>query len=151
MGTRIQIKIEGEKKVLRSLSRADDSIKNWRKEMKELGGFLLEVYSEDVFESEGQVIGEKWRNLNTPYKDFKRIKYPGRGTLEASGEMRNAFRADSGRTFALLTNPTEYLGFHQRGTRKMPKRIIFKLASRQVREITRLFAVGLKKKMRAAF
>lgn len=151
MGTRITIKIEGEKKVIRALRRAGDALENWRKEMNDVSDLLLEVYAEDVFESEGQIIGEAWEKLNQPYKDTKRIRFPGRGTLEASGAMRGAFRAKSGRTFAMLDNPTEYLGFHQRGTSKMPRRVIFKLAARQKREITNILEDGLKKKMRIAF
>lgn len=153
MGVGFRVRVTGDKETIRRLRRAGVDLKDLSAEMDETGGYLKREYGGPLFETAGQTIGERWRELSEPYKLYKRRRWPGAGILQASGRMQGAFRVQSGRDFVFLDNPTKYLVYHDSPAprRKLPRRVIYKLADAQKRVIVDTFERGVQKKMRRAF
>lgn len=77
------------------------------------------------FESEGAFGGEKWAALSPMYEQRKRMLYPGRKILEATGALRRAASSPSRSvtpTTLTLTIDDPKAEFHQQGTSRMPAR-----------------------------
>lgn len=77
------------------------------------------------FETEGAFGGGRWAPLSPAYAVRKRLAYPGRKILEATGEMRRA--ASSPRrsvtpTSLTLTIDDPKLEYHQEGAGNLPRR-----------------------------
>jgi phage gpG-like protein len=146
-GRTVQVEIFGDKELMRKMRQAGVELKNWTSELKSSGSFLRSFYSRDVFDSAGSAIGERWAPLKASTiaaKGNSRI-------LVDSGKMRNSFRWNSSSTVGALTNPTEYLPYHQFGTRKMPQRVVVKVTDRIAREVGEIFSKGLVRRLRSLF
>lgn len=143
----LSVQITGTAATISRLQKARIDVTNFTEEFKVVGTFLLNFFTDQVFATEGQVFNERWSPLNRAYQFRKQNKYRGRGILELTGKMRNAFRYQSDRTSLFLDNPTPYLQYHQLGTSKMPQRVIYKLAEAQRQEIVDILSAGLKARL----
>jgi phage gpG-like protein len=115
--------------------------------METVGNYLMAFFSQDVFETEGQVYGEQWARLNAKYEEWKATHYPGRGVLEASGKMRYAFQLMTTSTYALIQNPTEYAKFHMTGTSHMPARVFMKIDEQRAEEVVKKIKEGIQQRI----
>jgi phage gpG-like protein len=143
------VQVTGDQQALRRLRKAGVDVRDFTKELRQAGDELLDVYGNQVFETEGQIVGERWAPLNPRYQARKQNTYRGRGTLERTGRLRRSFRAQSGKDTLFLDNPTPYLKYHQFGTSRLPARVIYKLADRQTRKIVDILSDGLKERLNA--
>jgi hypothetical protein len=112
---------------------------------------LFIEWMREQFESEGAFAGNPWAPLAPAYEAYKAVKYPGKPILQATGALRRAASNPSRRvapTSLTLTIHSDYLGYHQEGTSRMPARpLVFEnlpmiaraqlagVAERYVREI----------------
>lgn len=141
--------VTGDKKVIAQLKQVNEAFQNWKPELQQIGDYLKEFYANEVFETEGAIIGSRWRPLSPAYEFYKRIKYPGRGILEATGTLRKGYKVKAKKTSMELVNPTPYGTFHQSG-RGVPKRILLKLDSPRKDDVVKIFKQGLVVKIRKA-
>ena len=61
------------------------TITNLTPEFKKTGDYLMNVFANQSFESEGAIYGMKWPELNQHYRLWKAKAYPGKGILERTG------------------------------------------------------------------
>ena len=59
--------IEGEAQLVRKLRGIGNEIKDWSPAFKEAADKLKGIYENDVFESQGSAIGERWQPLKILY------------------------------------------------------------------------------------
>ena len=118
----------------------------WKPELKKIGDFLKEFYSNPVFETEGGIFNSRWQPLSPNYELWKRKNFPGRGILERSGDMRKGFVARVDAHSVELFNNIFYAQFHQKG-RGVPKRIMAQLDKPRQVAITKIFKQGVIKRL----
>lgn len=146
-GPTTQVRVVGDEELQRKLMRAGVAITSFASELKRSGQFLQDFYSNDVFQTAGSAIGERWAPLNPATiarKGNNRI-------LVDTGKMKGAFKFKASDKVAAVTNPTEYLKYHQFGTRKMPRRQVVKVTDRIANEVGDIFRKGLIKRLRRIF
>lgn len=144
--------IEGETQVSRNLRIVADRVKDWSPAFELVAETLKNVFSRDVFQSQGAVIGEHWSPLSKAYALRKARLYPGKGLLEASSTMRNSFTSLFNATSAAIWNEATYFKFHQSNQprTKMPRRVMMKLASAQREQVVRIFNTFFQKAISAS-
>lgn len=143
---KLRFQIEGVTEMSRVIRGIDDKANNLRPEFQKVGKYLKKFYSNDVFASEGGVIGEKWQGLNPQYASWKAKKYPGKGILVRTGKMKGAFEYKATKTSTTISNPTSYFKYHQsRASRsKIPRRVMMKLDEKRRQTIIQIFRQALK-------
>jgi len=108
---------------------------------QEIYKYLLSVESSQ-FNSEGQRGGARWKPLSEKYRRWKEIRYPGKGILELTGQLKKSL-SGAGKGHRKLLSPrfmvfgtmTPYAIYHQVGTSKMPIRNPVKLTDDDTRKI----------------
>lgn len=147
---RLEWHIEGEKQVSRKLRGIAESLRDWTPAFQKIAGELRRDFSGDVFESEGEAIGERWTPLSRAYAERKAVKYPGKGILEATGKMRRAFQSQYDATSARVWNNIAYFKYHQSNKlprRKLPRRVMMKLDNDRKEFIQRTFLEAVRGKI----
>ena len=92
------------------------------------------------FASQGQSGSGGWAALSPKYAARKRIQYPGKGILEATGALRESLSSRGGGSFVMeplqlgMGASVEYAAYHQTGTPKMPRRAPIELTETQKRK-----------------
>ena len=140
--------IEGEKQLSRVLSGLRDDIKNLQAPFSESAKKLIKVFSQDSFSTQGQVINERWARLS-PYTVAQKARngYPP-DPLIRTGAMKKSFRSVVQTDSATIYNTAEYFKYHQSNQprKKIPRRVMMKLAEEQKTMVVRIFQKHLFKK-----
>jgi len=123
----LSVTIEGDKALIRKYNKLKGQLTDFSKEMRYLSKWFEKFFSQDVFATEGDVLGEQWPRLGSKYEYWKRIRYAGRGILERSGKLRRGYTSKSGKDYAAIRNTVAYAIYHQEGTSKMPQRLLVKI------------------------
>ena len=139
---KITINVSGDKKVIKQIRKIESEFRTWRPELKKVGDFLKDFYSNAVFETEGGVFGSRWSPLSPRYELWKRKNFAGRGILERSGAMRRGFIADVGNTSLQIKNDVFYSRYHQKGE-GVPKRVMAQLDRKRQKEVVDVFKKGV--------
>lgn len=140
-GFYLSFNIEGEQQLSRKLLVVADKVKDWLPAFQETADTLKNLFSNDVFASEGAVIEEHWSPLKQAYAYQKQKKYPGKGTLEATGAMRGSFVSQATANMASISNSADYFKYHQsnKPRTKLPRRVMMKIANPQKVMVVRIF------------
>lgn len=148
-GIQLTWEIEGERQLSRILRAKGDSVKDWTPAFKTASEELKDLFSGEVFDSEGRAIQETWSPLSRAYAARKAQKYPGRGVLEATGRMRRSFNNLYQRDRAVIWNAMEYFKYHQsrQPRSRLPRRVMMKLGHQQRELVVKVFHTHLRKKM----
>lgn len=88
---------------------------------------LFVGWMHEQFGSEGAWGGSRWAPLSPGYAVWKAARYPGRGILYATGQLRRAAsmpQREATATSLTLRIVDPKAGWHQEGTSKMPARPI---------------------------
>ena len=149
-GFNLSFDIEGDKQISRRLLIASKGFKDFRKPFDKTGKYLRDFIKEDVFETRGSVIGETWKPLSKKYAIWKSQHYPGKGILEATGNMKSGFKYKANRQSVVVGNIVDYFKFHQsnKPRTKMPRRIVMKLDEKRKQEIVKFFHKDIRIKLR---
>jgi len=125
----IQFDIEGETELHRRIKGLSDGVKDWSWATLRVGKYLQGFFTNDVFESEGAIIGEKWPGGPYYHK------------LQRSGKMRNSFYFKNDKEQVEVGNKTDYFKYHQSNLprKKLPRRIMMKLDENRKQKIIKLF------------
>lgn len=138
---RLEWSIEGEKQLSRKLIGLSTNLKDLHRPFSDSADYLKGVFSRDVFETQGAVIGERWKRLS-PYTVSQKAKrgYPST-PLVGSGAMQNSFYTIVSSDQAVIGNSAGYFKFHQsRAPRsQLPRRVMMKIGNNQKTEIVRFF------------
>ncbi len=152
MAFAFDIVISGSQELLDGLKKLGDGVINLEKQWEQTGEYLQD-FEEKVFQSEGQIFNQKWQSLKETTFDQKQKKYPGVGILTRTGALRGGFIFTVMGTSALFHNTydDQYLQYHQKGTSKMPRRVIYKLDDERKSGIRDIFVNGIKEQLKEAF
>lgn len=123
----LKISLKNLDKVLNQLDATGEVLNDLFPEMEKVGNYLVDFFSNAVFETEGGIIDESWAELSDKYEKWKNDHYPGRGVLERTGELRQGFEALPTSTYCVIQNDKDYGIFHEYGTDRMPARVFLKL------------------------
>ena len=141
--------IEGDVQLSRRLLFLSDAIKDWTEAFEDTASYLLEVFGDAVFESEGREIGEAWLPLSSWYAVTKQARYPGSGLLVATGLMKESFNALIQPNQLQIINQVDYFKYHQSNLprTRLPRRAMMGLADEQKTSIVRIFQAYYTKAM----
>lgn len=133
--------IEGEKQLSRNLLLLSQKVKDWTPAFAETAYTLKNLFSNDVFETEGRAIDESWAPLSKAYAYRKAQTHPGKGILERTGAMRNGFMTLWRPDMAQVWNQVEYFKYHQSNQPRhvLPRRVMMKLAETQRVQVVKIF------------
>lgn len=141
MGLQLMATIQGETQLSRKLQLLTSQVKNWEPALKETALSLKDIFSNDVFETEGGAIQEEWAPLSRAYAYRKERQYPGQGILEATGMMKASFMTFWNTETAKVWNDAMYFKYHQSNAprKKLPRRMMMKLGNAQREMVVRIF------------
>lgn len=158
---------------LANLDKIGKSFVMFKDAFQSIGKELTSYFSQQVFNSEGGILGDKWAPLNERYRNYKatghtvldlalqrekRIGdgvnvYPGRGILVRTGAMQNSFTYDADNNSLTVGNTADYFVFHQ-STRepreKIPRRPMMALNEDVKTIISEIIDKDIKDKLRDA-
>ena len=136
----LEFQIEGQIQMHRRFTRLSGAVKNWSGTFRNVGKYLKRFFQDEVFQTEGRVIGEPW--VSGPYYN----------KLQRTGIMRNSFIYQSAKDYVLVTNTAPYFKYHQSRLprKKLPRRIMMKLDERRKQSIIKLFQAELISKANVA-
>ncbi len=125
-------------------------VRSFEPELRDIGEWYIDFITNEVFATEGGVIGESWSSINPGYAEEKAKKYPGRGILEASGKMRTSWKLYTTSHYALIENEADYAIYHQDGSGGLPQRLFVKLDQERQDTIVEMFKEGILKRIQRA-
>lgn len=149
-GFNLSFDIEGDKQISRRLRIVAKGMKDFKKPFNKTGKYLKDFIKGNVFETRGRIIGESWKPLNKKYAIWKSKHYPGKGILEATGNMRKGFVYKAGKQEVVVGNIVDYFRYHQsnKPRSKMPRRIAMKLNEDNKQRIVKFFHEDIRTKLR---
>lgn len=157
MAVRFSAKIAGVEQFDRIFTKVRDTIIDWTPVFEEMTDAFYKN-EEEVFNSEGSYDGlDAWKPLTEKYYKWKQKKFPGRKTLELTGELKESLTKRgakgniteiSATSLKLGTNLKTKNGYtlgtlHQLGTLKMDARPPLKFSSKMKREWTQIIRKNL--------
>jgi len=137
----ISWQVEGEQQLLRKLQIAQDKVKDWTPAFRKVATVLKKTFSNDVFDTRGRTVDENWPKLSPQYLAEKRkAGYPSQ-PLVRTGKMKKSFKTLFKSDLAAVWNTAAYFKYHQsnKPRRKIPRRIMMKLAHQQRETIQKIF------------
>ncbi len=139
--------IEGETQLVRRLQKIGDNVKNAQPAFKEASDNLKQIFANDVFNTQGAVIGEHWNPLSPRYLAQKvKAGYPAE-PLVRTGAMKNAFQTIVKADSATVWNAIAYFKYHQSNKPRhvLPRRVMMKLGNEQKEMVVKVFHTYLYK------
>ena len=151
MSLELSWNIEGGKQLSRVLRGIGDGIKDWSPAFKESADQLAKVFANDVFETEGRKINEKWDPLKPTYLAQKRkAGYPD-DILIRTGKMQRSFKTLYKSDYGQVWNSATYFKYHQsdKPRKVLPRRVMMKLGENQKQLVVKIFHTYWYKKIKA--
>lgn len=138
---KITITIRGVQNVRGKIANLQRASQDWTEELTAVGKWLQE-WQNQVFETEGSVIGESWQALTPQYADWKAHNYPGRGILQLTGTLQKGWELKVGSKQLNFTNKTPWALAQNYGypPRNLPARTFFKIEDAQKKKIHDIIA-----------
>ena len=142
MSLQLSWEIEGTQQLSRVLRDIGDGVKDWTPAFRESAEELVKIFSNDVFATQGDAIGERWKPL-TPRYLAKKIEdgYPA-DTLIRTGAMKKNFKSLFKSDMAEIWNSTAYFQYHQSDKPRqsnLPRRVMMKLGEQQKQLVVKIF------------
>lgn len=151
----IQVRITGDKRVLAQLKNIEGAFSDWKPELQAVADYLVDFYKDPVFETEGGIFGARWQALSPAYQAKKSTLYPGRGILEASGNLRRSFESRVYSNMLSILNTAKnkqgepYGSYHQEG-KGVPKRLLINVDDKTKKNVVDIFKKGVLIKLQNA-
>lgn len=141
--------IEGEVQLKRVLEKIGKEVKDWTPAFEEASMKLQNIFSDDVFRTEGGAIQEKWEPLKPQYLAAKlKQGYPA-DILIKRGLMKESFTRNVQKDQAVIENLSPYFKYHQSKSprTKLPRRVMMKLGNPQKEIVVKVFHTHWYKKV----
>lgn len=139
----LTVTITGDKEEIARFRRLGDKLTNFQLAMQSLGKELKNYYSQDVFRSEGGMYGQRWMRLSPARAAYKRIHYPSKGMLIATGRMQNSFRMYADRNSVTIDNSAPYFKYLQLGSSSHTSASVLSPTKRSPNRYLRISTGGL--------
>lgn len=146
------IEITGIKNVIRGINNMMIELNKPDEPLNKSGRFMqLEAFAN--FPAKGAVFGEKWPALKASTKKRKAIQWQGRPMMVRTGHLFGGFRVRKRQRKVEVYNPVIYAKEHQWGmsSKNLPRRVLLKLAKRQLKGITDIFSKWVVMSIRKSF
>jgi len=140
-GFRLEWSVEGEKQISRVLIGMASNLKDYTRPFRQSADHLTRIFSEDVFDTQGAAIGERWQRLS-PYTVAQKARRGFPATpLIGTGKMRGSFRSIVSTDQAVVYNTAPYFKYHQskQARARLPRRVMMRLSENLRAEIVRFF------------
>ena len=125
---RFTVEVMGEEQVLRAFSRFGDAVKDLTPFWPTIADDFREL-EEKQFDTQGGSGSGGWTALSPAYATWKARHYPGKGILVRTGALRSSLTTGGAGHIEKksadrleIGTSVPYAIYHQKGTRKMPKR-----------------------------
>ncbi len=145
--------IEGEQQLLRNLRGVKEAMGDWRLAFRKTTIELKKIFANDVFQTMGGTIGEKWQPLKPAYLAKKRAEgYPATPLIK-TGKMQKAFKSMFDPNSATIWNAVQYFKYHQSNkprSSNLPRRVMMKLGNDQKQIVVKIFHTHFINKIRKA-
>ena len=141
MSLELSWKIEGKQELSRVLRGIGEGVKDWTPAFRETATNLTQIFANDVFDTEGGAIGERWQPLKPSYLAQKKADgYPA-DTLVRTGKMRKSFKTLYKADSAEVWNAATYFKYHQsdKPRKVLPRRVMMKLGENQKQLVVKIF------------
>lgn len=145
----VNINVTGLDQAQNKLSQLQGILTSFAPELQAVGDYLLDFYTNEVYDTQGGTYGSGWAPLSPAYAIQKAKLYPSGTILIASGHMRASNTLSVGDTSALIENTTDYAGYHQDGTPKMPARPLMLVDQERLDQIAIRFRDSLNSRINA--
>lgn len=147
----IQIKITGTRQLKQKLTRLGSSLFDLRSSMGQIGNEAAKYFSNQGFNSQGGVFGERWSPLARRTMARKTKRYPGRPPLVASGKMRDSFTYTASSRSVLIGNKMDYFKYHQSTLprKRIPRRATMGVNAPLKNMVRDIISAEIKAKLRA--
>ena len=124
----------------------------WNREFRIIGKEVTSYFSNQGFDSQGGVLGEKWPALSPAYKKYKAKKYGSVIPLVRTKAMKRGFVYDSDAESVTITNSAPYFAYHQSNEprTKLPRRVMMKATPAVKTLVSGIIQDGLTNKIRSA-
>lgn len=133
--------IEGEQELSRQLLGVETNLRDFTRPLTTIAKNLTDLFSTEVFSSDGAVLGERWARLS-PYTVAQKARsgWPP-DTLVRTGAMKAGFKSIVTSDQATLYNTQDYFKYHQSNQPrfKLPRRVMMKLGNNQKEMIVKEF------------
>jgi len=123
----VAITIKGDKETIAKLGKLGSSFLNFQMAMRSIGDELTRYYGNNVFNSQGGAIGQKWPALAQSTKDAKAKRFFTATPLVNTGAMKQGFTS----TFpdvnsVTIGNKMDYFKYHQSSAPRshLPRRVM---------------------------
>lgn len=149
----VTVEIKGKDEAINSLDKIKNLLGDFKPEMKAVGDYLLDFFTNDVFDSQGSAIGSQWEPLSEPYSTYKAKMWGAGRILIASGKMRASYKLYTGSDYLIVRNEAlnrygdYYARYHQDGTEKMPQRQLMKFDATRGSKIADMIVTSLNKRI----
>ena len=143
--------IEGEQQLSRNLRGISERMGDWTPAFRESVKELKDVFSNDVFRTEGRAVQEAWPPLKPSYLAQKRAQGFSTDTLVKTGKMKRAFRSMFDPNSARVWNTARYFKYHQSNKARrgnLPRRVMMKISNDQKETVVRIFHKHFIKKIK---
>jgi len=147
------VKLTGLDKAIAQLQDMGLQLNDFSPELQNVGDYLMDFFTNDVFSSEGAVYGSPWAPLA---ESTLRQKRGGGGILVASGKMRTSYQLMTSTNYLIITNTATnrngdfYAGYHQEGTSRMPQRLLMKFDQERMDQIVNRIVTSLNERIATA-
>lgn len=125
MSMSISVTVTGDDTLLNKLENFGAQLVMMEGAMNSIGKELTAFFANQVFASQGGILGENWADLSPAYAVWKAKMYPGRPPLVRTGEMQNSFVFESDQSSVTIANNADYFAYHQSDqerTSNLPRR-----------------------------
>lgn len=140
-GFQISWTIEGVTELSRNLRGMETNLKNFTKPLTKIAQSLVKSFGGEVFDTQGAVIGEKWKRLS-PYTVAQKARqgFPP-DPLVRTGAMKRGFKAIVTSEQVVIGNTQDYFKYHQsnKPRSKIPRRRMMKLNEQMKQMIVKEF------------
>jgi len=147
-----KITVTGIKEVQVGLKKMEENLAKTDEPLNKSGRFMqLEAFAN--FPAKGGIFGESWPPLTEFSKKMKEWKgFGGQPLMVRTGKLFSSFKIYKGKNFVEVFNPVSYAVEHQYGIGKnLPRRVLLKLAKKQIDEITKIFTDWVFQTIRKSF
>ncbi len=147
----LQWSIEGATELSRELLGISAKLRDYRQPFRQSADMLVRQFSNEVFATQGAVLGEKWKRLS-PYTVAQkaRLGFPSE-PLVRTGRMQRSFDSIVSTDQAVVRNTADYFKYHQSNQprQKLPRRVMMKLTDNTKADIVRYFQAYIQAAVRS--
>jgi len=149
----VSIEIKGDKETIAALGKLGSSLLNFQMAMRSIGKELVSYYGNNVMNSQGGAIGQRWPALKQSTKEAKAKRYYTSTPLVNTGTMKQSFDSMAPDLNSVtIGNKAPYFVYHQSSAprSKLPRRVMMSTGGNVKGIIGQIIDADIKAKIQKA-